>query len=39
MNPGVSNVSCCGFNATKGWDPMTGSGTPNYEELVKLAVQ
>ena len=31
--------TCMGFNATKGWDPMTGVGTPNYEELVKIAVE
>ena len=27
---------CVGFNATKGWDPMTGSGTPNFPVLSKL---
>jgi tripeptidyl-peptidase-1 len=26
--------SCCGFNATTGWDPMTGVGTPNYPTLL-----
>ena len=26
---------CAGFNATVGWDPMTGWGTPNFPELVK----
>jgi tripeptidyl-peptidase-1 len=26
--------SCCGFNATAGWDPMTGLGTPNYHALL-----
>jgi tripeptidyl-peptidase-1 len=27
---------CQGFNATTGWDPMTGLGTPIYPELLKL---
>lgn len=26
-----------GFPATEGWDPVTGFGTPNFPELVKLA--
>jgi tripeptidyl-peptidase-1 len=26
-----------GFSATEGWDPVTGLGTPNFPELVKLA--
>lgn len=26
---------CAGFNATVGWDPMTGWGTPNFPELAK----
>jgi tripeptidyl-peptidase I len=26
-----------GFPAAKGWDPVTGLGTPNFPELVKLA--
>jgi len=29
------SVSCIGFNASIGWDPMTGLGTPNYAQLVK----
>ena len=24
-----------GFNCTKGWDPATGHGTPNFEKLLK----
>jgi tripeptidyl-peptidase-1 len=28
-------ASCTGFVATKGWDPVTGLGSPNYAELVK----
>ncbi|KAF8993521.1 subtilisin-like protein [Cyathus striatus] len=27
-----------GFNATKGWDPVTGVGTPNFEKLLTLFV-
>jgi tripeptidyl-peptidase-1 len=25
-----------GFNATAGWDPVTGLGTPNYPKLLEL---
>jgi tripeptidyl-peptidase-1 len=32
-NPGCGTD---GFNATKGWDPITGLGTPNYEKLLKI---
>ena len=28
-----------GFYATKGFDPVTGNGTPNYPELVKAAMK
>ncbi|OGM51265.1 aorsin [Aspergillus bombycis] len=44
-NPGVffdvtkgSNPGCGteGFPAAKGWDPVTGLGTPNYPQLVEL---
>ncbi|TVY58586.1 Tripeptidyl-peptidase SED2 [Lachnellula cervina] len=34
------NTSSCGtggFPVTKGWDPITGFGTPNFPELLKLA--
>ena len=27
-----------GFNATSGWDPVTGLGTPNMRVLVELAL-
>ncbi|KAG4435903.1 hypothetical protein IFR05_008597 [Cadophora sp. M221] len=33
------NTSSCGtsgFPVTKGWDPITGFGTPNFLELIKL---
>lgn len=26
-----------GFPVTKGWDPVTGFGTPNFPDLVKLS--
>eukprot|EP01137_Pigoraptor_chileana_P003810 Opistho-2@44547 len=28
---------CVGFDASQGWDPMTGLGTPNFPVLLKLA--
>ncbi|KAF5328534.1 hypothetical protein D9758_017940, partial [Tetrapyrgos nigripes] len=33
-NPGCNTE---GFNATKGWDPITGLGTPNFEALLLAA--
>jgi len=27
--------TCVGFTCTKGWDPVTGLGTPNYASLLK----
>jgi len=32
-NPGCDTD---GFSAGKGWDPVTGLGTPNFSELKKL---
>lgn len=32
-NQGCGTV---GFSATKGWDPVTGVGTPNFERLLAL---
>ncbi|KAF2706003.1 subtilisin-like protein [Pleomassaria siparia CBS 279.74] len=32
-NPGCATS---GFNATTGWDPVTGLGTPNYRKLLEL---
>ncbi|KAJ5505183.1 hypothetical protein N7463_008057 [Penicillium fimorum] len=33
-----TNAGCKtdGFSATKGWDPVTGLGTPNYPELLRV---
>ncbi|KAI9755282.1 MAG: Phospholipase D1 [Chaenotheca gracillima] len=30
-------VPGAGWNATKGWDPVTGYGTPNFQELLRLS--
>ena len=27
-----------GFNATKGWDPATGMGSPNFKKLLAAAM-
>jgi len=35
-NPGCGTT---GFTATKGWDPVTGYGTPNYANLAKVVSQ
>lgn len=35
-SPVVSNAS---WNATQGWDPVTGLGTPDFGRLVKLALE
>ena len=36
---GVSTlVPNAGWNATEGWDPVTGLGTPLFHTLVKLAL-
>jgi tripeptidyl-peptidase-1 len=32
-NPGCGTQ---GFSAAKGWDPVTGLGTPNYPEMLDL---
>ncbi|KAI0141705.1 putative protease S8 tripeptidyl peptidase I [Xylariaceae sp. FL1272] len=32
-NPGCDTV---GFSAVKGWDPVTGLGTPNYPKMLEL---
>lgn len=35
---GCSQVPYASWNATKGWDPVTGLGTPNFVEMKKVAV-
>ncbi|KAF9006660.1 tripeptidyl peptidase A [Cyathus striatus] len=35
-NPGCGTE---GFNATKGWDPVTGLGTPNFGKLKEIVVK
>lgn len=37
---GVSTprVPNAGWSATEGWDPVTGLGTPSFQELLKLAL-
>ncbi|KAF8817086.1 subtilisin-like protein [Phlegmacium glaucopus] len=32
---GNQGCGTAGFNATKGWDPVTGLGTPNFEKLLQ----
>jgi tripeptidyl-peptidase-1 len=32
----VSSSGTTGFNATKGYDPVTGLGTPNFAKLLPL---
>jgi len=34
----ANGESGAGFSATKGWDPVTGLGTPNYKLLEALAL-
>ncbi|CAG8295795.1 unnamed protein product [Penicillium olsonii] len=31
-------VPNAGWNATEGWDPVTGLGTPSFQEILKLAL-
>ncbi|KAH7876381.1 tripeptidyl peptidase A [Lentinula edodes] len=35
-NPGCGTN---GFNATEGWDPVSGLGTPNFEKLEKIVLE
>ncbi|PSK60694.1 hypothetical protein B9Z65_844 [Elsinoe australis] len=34
----TSKIPYAGWNATKGWDPVTGLGTPDFERLLKQVV-
>ncbi|KAF7939315.1 uncharacterized protein EAE97_007395 [Botrytis byssoidea] len=36
--PGGAVIPYASWNATKGWDPVTGLGTPNFEKLKKLVL-
>ncbi|TGO58314.1 hypothetical protein BCON_0056g00050 [Botryotinia convoluta] len=36
--PGGAIIPYASWNATKGWDPVTGLGTPNFEKLKKLVL-
>jgi tripeptidyl-peptidase-1 len=36
--PGASIIPGAHWNATEGWDPVTGLGTPNFEDLKKLVL-
>lgn len=37
-NPGDARVRNASWDATEGWDPVTGLGTPLFHTLVKLAL-
>jgi tripeptidyl-peptidase-1 len=36
--PGSLIIPGAHWNATEGWDPVTGLGTPNFQELKKLVL-
>ncbi|KAF6219654.1 hypothetical protein HO133_004123 [Letharia lupina] len=36
--PGGSIIPYASWNATEGWDPVTGLGVPNFEKLLALAL-
>ena len=36
--PGGSVIPFASWNATKGWDPATGLGVPDFGKLVRLAL-
>lgn len=36
--PGASIIPFAHWNATEGWDPVTGLGTPNFEKLKDLVL-
>ncbi|CAD6592610.1 MAG: hypothetical protein ASARMPREDX12_006921 [Alectoria sarmentosa] len=37
--PGGSIIPFASWNATQGWDPVTGLGVPNFEKLLALALK
>ncbi|CAK3952267.1 Tripeptidyl-peptidase sed2 [Lecanosticta acicola] len=38
-NGPTPNIPGAGWNATKGWDPVSGFGSPNYPKLYQLAME
>lgn len=36
--PGVIPIPYASWNATPGWDPVTGLGTPNFQKLKELVM-
>jgi len=36
--PGAGVIPGASWNATEGWDPVTGFGVPNFGELLKIAL-
>ena len=36
---GGSIIPYASWNATEGWDPVTGLGVPNFEKLLALALE
>lgn len=36
--PGASIIPWASWNATVGWDPVTGLGTPDFEKLKELVL-
>lgn len=36
--PGAGIIPYASWNNTVGWDPVTGMGMPNFQELVKVAL-
>lgn len=36
--PGASIIPYASWNATTGWDPVTGLGVPNFQKLLSLAL-
>lgn len=36
--PGAGKIPYASWNATDGWDPVTGLGTPNFQKLKALAL-
>lgn len=39
LTGGSTGCNNIGFNATAGWDPVTGVGLPNFKKLVDAALK